>query len=261
MSFETITLEIADDVAVLTLSRPEKLNAFTVEMHHDIRAALGETESAGARALVITGAGRAFCAGADLGARDPAGEEQLDLGDALEEYYNPLIIRLAAMPIPVLAAVNGVAAGAGANLALACDLTLAARSASFIQAFVRIALVPDAGGSYYLPRLIGRQRAMALALTGEAIDAETAADWGLIYKCIDDEGFMDEAMALARRLAAGPTRAIGLIKELMAASGGNTLEEQLALERQMQRRAGEGEDYREGVRAFLEKRPAQFSGR
>jgi 2-(1,2-epoxy-1,2-dihydrophenyl)acetyl-CoA isomerase len=261
MTYQTIALDMADDVAVLTLSRPDKLNAFTAEMHKEIRDALKAIEKAGARALVITGAGRAFCAGADLAERDLTTAEEPDLGEVLETYYNPLVAKLNAMPIPVLAAVNGVAAGGGANFALSCDLTFAARSASFIQAFVRIGLVPDVGGSFFLPRLIGRQRAMALAMTGEQIAAETAADWGLIYKCADDDALMGEVMGLARRLAAGPTRTIGLIKRLMAASQTNTLDDQLALERDMQRAAGQGEDYREGIQAFLEKRAANFSGR
>jgi 2-(1,2-epoxy-1,2-dihydrophenyl)acetyl-CoA isomerase len=260
MAYETITLEIAEGVALLTLDRPDKLNAFTEQMLREIRDALKELRKAKARTLVLTGAGRAFCAGADLGALDLTGEGELDLGEPLEKHYNPLIVTLKTLPIPVLAAVNGVAAGAGANVALACDLTLAARSASFIQAFVRIGLVPDAGGSFHLPRLVGMQRAMALAMTGEAVDAETAEAWGMIYRCVDDEALIEVTMALARRLADGPTRTIGLIKRLFAASPGNGLEAQLALERNMQRVAGLGEDYREGIRAFLEKREARFSG-
>jgi 2-(1,2-epoxy-1,2-dihydrophenyl)acetyl-CoA isomerase len=260
MGFETILFEISDDVALLTLNRPDKLNAFSVDMHKEIRAALKQSEKHKARALVITGAGRAFCAGADLGARDISTDDELDLGDLLEKYYNPLILTLKDLPMPVIGAVNGVAAGAGANLALACDLVFAARSASFIQAFIRIGLVPDAGGSFHLPRLVGPQRAMALAMTGDKLDAETAEHWGMIYKCVDDDALMDEVMGCARHLATQPTRSLGLIKRLMTASLGNDLKTQLDLERNMQRVAGLGGDYREGVQAFLEKRAPNFTG-
>ncbi len=260
MSFETILFEISDDVALLTLNRPDKLNAFSVDMHKEIRAAIKQAVKDKARALVITGAGRAFCAGADLGARDLSTDEELDLGGLLEKYYNPLILTLKDLPMPVIGAVNGVAAGAGANIALACDLVFAARSASFIQAFIKIGLVPDAGGSFHLPRLIGMQRAMALAMTGDKLDAETAEAWGMIYKCVDDETLMDEVMGCARHLATQPTRSIGLIKRLMTASLGNDLNTQLDLERNMQRVAGLGTDYREGVQAFLEKRAPRFTG-
>jgi 2-(1,2-epoxy-1,2-dihydrophenyl)acetyl-CoA isomerase len=260
MSYQTITFGIADDVATLALNRPDKLNAFTSEMHEELRAAIDATRNGGARALVITGTGRAFCAGADLGAVDVDSDEARDLGSALERYYNPLILSLSELPIPVIAAVNGVAAGAGANLALAADLVFAARSAKFIQAFVKIGLVPDAGGTYFLPRLIGPQRAMALAMTGDAINAETAADWGMIYKCVDDDALMGATMGLARHLATQPTRTIGIIKRLMNASTDNDLAAQLDLERHAQREAGEGNDYREGVQAFLDKRAAKFSG-
>ncbi len=260
MAYQTILLDIADNVATVTLNRPEKLNAFSVEMHQELRAAIKEIKAAKARAMVLTGAGRAFCAGADLGARDLATEEKLDLGALLEKYYNPLIRALHRLPMPVIAAVNGVAAGAGANIALGCDLVFAARSASFIQAFIRIGLVPDAGGTYMLPRLIGLQRAMGLAITGDKIDAETAAQWGMIWKCIDDDALMDEVMEFARHIATQPTRSIGLIKRALYASLGNDLDSQLDLERNLQRVAGYGTDYREGVQAFLEKRPAKFTG-
>lgn len=260
MSYQTITFDIADDVATLALNRPDKLNAFTVEMHEELRDAIATTRNDGARALVITGTGRAFCAGADLGTVDTKSEEARDIGLALERHYNPLILSLADLPMPVIAAVNGVAAGAGANLALAADLVFAARSASFIQAFVKIGLVPDAGGTFFLPRLIGPQRAMALALTGDKLDAETAASWGMIYRCVEDDALMDEVMGFARHLATQPTRTIGIIKRLMHASATNDLAGQLDLERNAQRKAGEGTDYREGVQAFLEKRPAKFTG-
>lgn len=260
MAYQTISLDIADDVATVTLNRPDKLNAFNVEMHEELRAAIKEIKAAKARAMVLTGAGRAFCAGADLGARDLATEEKLDLGALLEKYYNPLIRALHRLPMPVIAAVNGVAAGAGANIALGCDLVFAARSASFIQAFIRIGLVPDAGGTYMLPRLIGLQRAMGLAITGDKIDAETAAQWGMIWKCVDDDALMDEVTVFARHIATQPTRSIGLIKRALYASLGNDLDSQLDLERNLQRVAGYGTDYREGVQAFLEKRPAKFTG-
>lgn len=260
MAYQTILLDIADDVATVTLNRPDKLNAFSVEMHEELRAAIKEIKAAKARAMVLTGAGRAFCAGADLGARDLATEEKLDLGALLEKYYNPLIRALHRLPMPVIAAVNGVAAGAGANIALGCDLVFAARSASFIQAFIRIGLVPDAGGTYMLPRLIGLQRAMGLAITGDKIDAETAAQWGMIWKCVDDDALMDEVTVFARHIATQPTRSIGLIKRALYASLGNDLDSQLDLERNLQRVAGYGTDYREGVQAFLEKRPAKFTG-
>lgn len=260
MAYQTISLDIADDVATVTLNRPDKLNAFSVEMHEELRAAIKEIKAAKARAMVLTGAGRAFCAGADLGARDLATEEKLDLGALLEKYYNPLIRALHRLPMPVIAAVNGVAAGAGANIALGCDLVFAARSASFIQAFIRIGLVPDAGGTYMLPRLIGLQRAMGLAITGDKIDAETAAQWGMIWKCVDDDALMDEVTVFARHIATQPTRSIGLIKRALYASLGNDLDSQLDLERNLQRVAGYGTDYREGVQAFLEKRPAKFTG-
>ncbi len=260
MTFETILFDISDNVALLTLNRPDKLNAFSVDMHKEIRASIKQAVKDKARALVITGSGRAFCAGSDLGARDVTADEEMDLGGLLEKYYNPLILTLKELPMPVIGAVNGVAAGAGANVALACDLVFAARSASFIQAFIKIGLVPDAGGSFLLPRLIGMQRAMALAMTGDKLDAETAEAWGMIYRCVDDETLMDEVISCARHLATQPTRSIGLLKRLMTASLGNDLKTQLDLERNMQRVAGLGTDYREGVQAFLEKRAAKFTG-
>ncbi|MDP6351690.1 MAG: 2-(1,2-epoxy-1,2-dihydrophenyl)acetyl-CoA isomerase PaaG [Alphaproteobacteria bacterium] len=260
MSTQTILLDIADDVAVITLNRPDKLNAFNEDMHKELRAAIKQVKTDKARALVLTGAGRAFCAGADLGARDLASGEKLDLGALLEKYYNPLVLGLRRLPLPVIAAVNGVAAGAGANIALMCDLTFAARSARFIQAFVKIGLVPDAGGTFMLPRLIGLQKAMGLAMTGDDIDAETAESWGLIWKCVEDEALMDTVMDFARHLATQPTRAIGLIKRAMLAAAGNDLESQLRLERNLQRVAGYGTDYREGVAAFMDKRPPKFTG-
>ncbi|HJS37322.1 MAG TPA: 2-(1,2-epoxy-1,2-dihydrophenyl)acetyl-CoA isomerase PaaG [Burkholderiales bacterium] len=248
-------------VLTLTLNRPEKLNAFVAEMHGLLREAMTQAEEdTSIRALLITGAGRGFCAGQDLAERD-MNDPNLDLGGGLEANYNPFIRRLRALPKPVVCAVNGVAAGAGANFALACDLVLAARSASFMQAFSKIALVPDCGGTYWLPRLAGLQRAMGMALLAERVSAEDAERWGLIWKVVDDAKLMDEASALARALAAGPTHTYGMIKKALYASSGNTLSEQLDLERDFQREVGRHGDYREGVAAFLEKRKPAFTGR
>ena len=263
MSEPTILLELAEGVATITLNRPDKLNAFNEAMHGELATALDRIEAdVAVRALLLTGAGRAFCAGQDLGDRVMGeGDAPPDLGDTLDRLYNPLVRRLRRLERPVVAAVNGVAAGAGANLALACDLVLAARSARFIQAFCKLGLVPDSGGTYVLPRLVGPARAMALALLGEPVPAEQAAAWGLIWRVVDDDRLEGEAMALARQLATQPTRGLGLIKRALNASAANTLDEQLDLERDLQREAGRTEDYREGVRAFLEKRPAVFRGR
>jgi 2-(1,2-epoxy-1,2-dihydrophenyl)acetyl-CoA isomerase len=261
MAWETILFEIASDgVALLTLNRPEKLNAFNDRMHEEIGEILGRVETDDAiRALVITGAGRAFCSGADLNQR--LSEPKQGAGDALDRYYNPRVKRLMALAKPVVAAVNGPAAGAGASLALACDIVLAGRSASFIQAFARIGLVPDAGGTYFLPRLVGTARAKALALLAEPLSAETAAAWGLIWKAVPDDELMPEAMALSRRLAQGPTFGLGLIKQALNRSIENDLTQQLDLERDLQKQAASSADFREGVTAFLEKRAAKFTGR
>ncbi|MBY4898247.1 2-(1,2-epoxy-1,2-dihydrophenyl)acetyl-CoA isomerase PaaG [Cupriavidus sp. AU9028] len=249
------------DVAAITLNRPDKLNSFTREMHGALREALDRVEAGGARALLLTGAGRGFCAGQDLADLDFTPGSMTDLGQLIDTHFNPLIRRLQALPLPVIAAVNGTAAGAGANLALACDIVLAARSASFIQAFVRIGLVPDSGGTWFLPKRIGMARAMGLAMTGEKLSADEAEQWGLIWEAMDDPLLPEQAMALATQLAAQPTRALAAIKHAMHASATQGLDAQLDMERDLQRELGASHDYAEGVNAFLQKRPARFSGR
>lgn len=262
VEFETIRFEIADGVARLTLNRPDKLNSFTAAMHGEVARALDAAEEPAVRALLLTGAGRGFCAGQDLGERQTGPDAPpIDLGDTVERYYAPLIRRLAALPKPVVCAVNGVAAGAGANIALACDIVLAARSARFIQSFAHIGLIPDSGGTWVLPRLVGQARALGLALTGEPLPAETAAAWGLIWKCVDDEALLPEAEALAARFAAGPTRGLAETKRLIRAASLADLSTQLDVERDAMRALGRSADYREGVAAFLEKRRPAFTGR
>jgi len=248
-------------VMTVTLNRPDKLNAFVAEMHGLLRDAMTRAETdASIRAVLLTGAGRGFCAGQDLGERDMS-NPNLDLGGGLDANYNPFIRRMRALPKPVVCAVNGIAAGAGANLALACDIVLAARSAYFLQAFAKIALVPDCGGTYWLPRLAGTARAMGMAMLAERVGAEDAERWGLIWKCVDDAQLMDEAIAMAHSLAAGPTHTYGMIKKAIYASATNTLDQQLDLERDLQREVGRHTDYREGVAAFLEKRKPSFTGK
>ncbi len=259
----SILVSVEAGVQRITLNRPDKLNAFNPEMHGMLRAALAQADSDLAiRCVLLTGAGRGFCAGQDLSEREvKSGDAPLDLSVTISSYYNPLVRRMRALPKPIVCAVNGVAAGAGASLALACDLVLAARSASFIQAFARIGLVPDSGGTYFLPRLVGRARAMGLALLGDKLAAEDAERWGLIWKCVDDDKLAEEAAKLAQTLACGPTRGYGLIKRALEASTDNTLDAQLELERDLQREAGFSDDYREGVAAFLAKRKPEFKGR
>jgi 2-(1,2-epoxy-1,2-dihydrophenyl)acetyl-CoA isomerase len=259
----TILHEAADGVAILTLNRPDKLNAFNEAMHGELARAFDGIEAdPGIRAVLLTGAGRGFCAGQDLGDRVTGeGDSPPDLGDTLERLYNPLIRRICRLERPVVCAVNGVAAGAGANLAFNCDIALAARSAKFMEPFCKLGLVPDAGGTYILPRLVGAVRARGLALLGESLSAEQAEAWGLIWRVVDDDRLLDEATALARHLAAQPTRGLGLIKRALLASATNSLDAQLDLERDLQREAGRTEDYREGVAAFMAKRPATFKGR
>lgn len=260
MGETTVLVTRAEGYRTLALNRPERLNAFTGEMNRELMAALQEAEAdPNCRALLLTGTGRGFCAGQDLEGIFVEGETPA-LGRTLETFYNPLLRKLRDIPMPVICAVNGVAAGAGANFALACDIVLAARSASFIQAFVKIGLVPDCGGTYFLPRLAGTQRAMALAMTGDRLSAADAERMGLVWKVVDDGQLMPEATRLAASLAAGPTRSLGLIKQAIYASSGNTLAAQLDLERNLQREIGKGADYREGVSAFLEKREPAFKG-
>lgn len=249
-------------VARITLNRPDKLNSLNVAMHGELRQAIDRTLSDGARALILTGAGRAFCTGQDLAERvTPPGAPPPDLGHSIETHYKPLVLALRALPIPVIAAVNGAAAGAGANLALACDIVLAARSAVFIQSFSKLGLGPDCGGSYFLPRLAGTARAKGLALTGEELSAELAEAWGLIWRCVDDDRLMPETDALAARFAQGPPLGYAATKRALDASSDNTLTQQLDLERDAQRALGQSADYREGVAAFMEKRPAVFKGK
>ncbi|MFN3274029.1 MAG: 2-(1,2-epoxy-1,2-dihydrophenyl)acetyl-CoA isomerase PaaG [Paracoccus sp. (in: a-proteobacteria)] len=259
---DTVLADLGDGVLTLVLNRPDRLNSFNEAMHMALRAGIQRAhDDAQVRAVLLTGAGRGFSAGQDLGDRDPRkGGPAPDLGQTLETFYNPTLRLIRSLEKPVVCAVNGVAAGAGANIALACDIVLAAQSARFIQAFAKIGLVPDAGGSWSLTRILGEPRAKALALTAAPLSAQQAADWGLIWKAVDDAALMDEASALARSLAAGPTRGLGLTKRLMQAAATNSLDEQLDLERDAQREAGRSRDYAEGVTAFLEKRPAAFRG-
>ena len=263
MNFNAILLDISEGVATITLNRPDKLNSFTADMHVELREAMKQVKSdASVRALMITGAGRGFCAGQDLSERmmDP-GAAKVDVGDSLDKNYNPFLKGLHALPIPVICAVNGVAAGAGCNLALAGDIVIAAKSASFIQVFSRIGLIPDAGGTYTLPRLVGTARAMAAAMLAEKVSAEQAVEWGMIWKCFEDDKFADHARALAKQLAGQATKALGLTKRAIYASSSNTYEQQLDLERDLQREAAASSDFKEGVAAFSEKRPAKFTGR
>ncbi|RLL63609.1 2-(1,2-epoxy-1,2-dihydrophenyl)acetyl-CoA isomerase PaaG [Paenirhodobacter hankyongi] len=261
-STPTVLSALADGVLTLTLNRPDKLNAFNEEMHLALRAGIERArDDSAVRAVLLTGAGRGFCAGQDLGDRDPRkGGPAPDLGRTLETFYNPNLRLLRALEKPVVCAVNGVAAGAGANIAFACDIVLAAKSARFIQAFAKIGLIPDAGGTFSLTRILGEPRAKALALTAEPLGAETAADWGLIWKAVEDDALIDTAQTLARSLAAGPTLGLGLTKRLIQAAATNSLDAQLDMERDCQQIAGRSADYAEGVTAFLEKRKPEFTG-
>jgi 2-(1,2-epoxy-1,2-dihydrophenyl)acetyl-CoA isomerase len=260
MDYETIEFKLDDHVARITLNRPDRLNSFTAQMHEELRSALAD--AAEARVIILTGAGRAFCAGQDLNERSvAAGGAPVDLGATVEAGWNPLITALTSMPQPVIAEVNGVAAGAGANIALACDIVIAARSAKFIQSFSAIGLIPDSGGSWILPRLVGQARAMGLALTGEPLPAEKAEEWGLIWKCVDDEALGSEVDSLAAKLASLPPLGLAAIKGIIRSTWGRALDEELLLQRDEMRRLGFTDDYREGVAAFLEKRTPNFTGR
>jgi 2-(1,2-epoxy-1,2-dihydrophenyl)acetyl-CoA isomerase len=263
VGYENILFASENGIARITLNRPERLNSFTTAMHAELRDALAAVENdATARVLLLTGAGRGFCAGQDLADRAVApGGAPVDLGASIENNYRPLVLTLRSLAMPVVCAVNGVAAGAGANIALACDIVIASKSASFIQAFCKIGLIPDSGGSYFLPRLVGTARAMGLALSGDRLSAEQAAAWGMIWQCVDDDQFSAAVENLVAQLAQAPTRGLAAIKRALYASTGNTLEVQLDLERDLQRALGYGADYREGVAAFLEKRAPRFSGR
>lgn len=262
MDYQTILVNEKNAVGYLTLNRPKQLNSFNVQMHQEIGEVLKRwNKDTDIRAIVITGAGRGFCAGQDLGDRvvDPNAAAP-DLGESIEKFYNPLIKTLVEMPKPIICAVNGVAAGAGVNIALACDVVIAAKSASFIQAFCRLGLVPDSGGTWFLPRLVGHAKAMGLALLGDKLPAEQAHDIGMIWQVCDDEKLQDQAKALAEHLAKQPTFGLSLIKKAIHQSSQNTLEAQLILERDLQRIAGRSDDYKEGVQAFMQKREPQFTG-
>jgi 2-(1,2-epoxy-1,2-dihydrophenyl)acetyl-CoA isomerase len=263
MASATVLVEHNGGVTRLTLNRPDRLNSFNVEMHEALAAAVdAAAKDEACRAVLLTGAGRGFCAGQDLSDRQvKPGAAPSDLGHTIGTYYNPLVRRLRGLPKPVVVAVNGVAAGAGANLALHGDIVLAARSAKFIQAFSKIGLLPDSGGTWLLPRMLGEARGRALALLGEAISAEQAQAWGLIWKVVEDDALMSEASALASQLAGGPTQSYAAIKHAMLEAQTNTLDQQLDIERELQRQLGFSPDYAEGVAAFLEKRAPKFTGR
>ena len=260
MNFQTILYTSNAGIARITLNRPERMNAFTQVMHDELRAAIAMVASDGSRALVITGAGRGFCAGQDLNDRAVAPGQAVDLGESVEKNYAPLVKSLRALPVPVIAAVNGVAAGAGCNFALACDLVIATECASFLQPFCKLGLIPDTGGSYFLPRLVGTQRAMGLALLGDKISARRAMEMGLIWECVADAEFTARIDAVATQLATGPTLGFARTKQAIYASPNNTFDAQLALEAELMRECGFSADYREGVAAFKEKRAAVFMG-
>lgn len=259
MTNPTIIHSLSEGIARITLNRPDRLNSFTAAMHEELRAVLADLGEA--RVVVITGAGRGFCAGQDLNDRAVASDGPIDLGATVEASWNPLIRTLAGLPQPVIARVNGVAAGAGANIALACDLVIAGKSAKFIQSFAAIGLIPDSGGTWVLPRLVGQARALGMALTGEPVMAQMAAEWGMIWKAVEDETLDAEVDAVAAKLAALPPLGLAEIKRMIRSSWGKSLDAELDEQRDTMRKLGFTQDYREGVAAFLEKRPPVFVGK
>lgn len=259
MSYECIKFELTENTARISLNRPDKLNSFTVQMHEELADALTKVEAQGVRVLLLTGEGRGFCAGQDLSERQMSTGE-VDLGYTIDTYYAPLVRRLRAMPWPVVVGVNGVAAGAGANLALAGDIVIATESASFIQPFCRLGLLPDTGGTYFLPRLVGEARAKGLSLLGEKLSATQAAQWGLIWECVADADFQARLEALCDHFASAPTKGLAATKQVIQASLSHSLDQQLDLERDTMRQLGKTADYAEGVDAFMNKRQPQFKG-
>lgn len=259
MAYDSIRMERDGAIARITLARPDRLNSFTRAMHGELRDALFKLGDA--RVVVLTGEGRGFCAGQDLNDRNVSPGDAVDLGETVDDCWNPLIRTLATMPQPVIARVNGVAAGAGANIALACDIVVAGKSAKFIQGFAKLGLIPDSGGSWHLPRMVGQARALGLALTDEPLSAEQAAEWGLIWNAVEDEDLDTEVDAIAKKLAASPPLGLAAIKKIVRSTGSRTLKEELDLQRDEMRRLGYTEDYREGVAAFLEKRAPTFKGK
>ena len=263
MDYQNIQYTVSEGVATICLNRPESLNSFTVDLHREFRDALKQIKGdEWVRCLVITGAGKGFCAGQDLHDRTVSADTgPVDLGASVEQNYNPLIRAITSLEVPVLCAVNGVAAGAGVSLALACDMVFAARSSKFVMAFSKIGVIPDSGSTWHLPRAIGLPRAMGIALTGGRVSAEQAADWGMIWQMVDDENLLVEVMQQAAYFATQPTTGLALIKRAMRSSLGSTLDDQLELEKDFMRLAGRTDDYREGVQAFTEKRSPVFSGK
>lgn len=261
--FNTVEFVINDGLAILTLNRPERLNSFNTEMHAEVKQIFRDIKrDATIRCLLITGNGRGFCAGQDLSDRSVAAtDEAPDLSASIEKNYNPLIRNIVGLKMPVLCAVNGVAAGAGANIALACDIVMAAKSASFIQSFNKLGLVPDSGGTWILPKLVGQAKAMSLCLLGTKVAAEDALTMGMISQVLDDDQLLDAATQLGQQLAKAPTKGLALIKRAIHASAENTFDQQLDLERDLQGIAGRSDDYREGVAAFMEKREPNYIGK